>query len=105
MNLRVAVNLAGRGKQKSCAVFLRETQRVMRAVRANLQGLKRQAQIVDRRSGRCEVIDGIDRLFDEVRLGDVAVDECELIDADVLDVLQRAGLKIVNADHAIAAAK
>jgi hypothetical protein len=49
------------------------------------------------------VVDEVDRLLDEVRLDDVDVEVDELGPADVLDVLQRARLEVVDADHALAA--
>ena len=51
------------------------------------------------------MVNRIERLLNEVGLGDVAVDECELFGADVLDVVKRAGFKVVDADNAVAAAQ
>ena len=49
------------------------------------------------------MVDEVDRLIDEVGLDDVEVVVHELRRADVLDVGQRAGLEVVDADHAMAA--
>ena len=50
------------------------------------------------------MVDEVDRLLDEVRLDDVDVQELEALGvADVLDVGQRPGLEVVDADHAVAA--
>jgi hypothetical protein len=49
------------------------------------------------------VVDEVDRLLDEERLDDVRLDEAELGDADVLDVGERPGLHVVDADDAVTA--
>ena len=49
VDLRVAVDLARRRQQEAGAVRLGQPERVMRAVRADLQRVQRQAQVVDRR--------------------------------------------------------
>ena len=105
VDLRVAVDLARRGEQEAGAVRLGQAERVVRAVRADLQRVQRQAQVVDRRRRRGEVVDEVDRLVDEVRLDDVALEEHELGHADVLDVAQRPRLEVVDADDAVAAAQ
>ena len=102
VDLRVAVDLGGRGDQEAGAVQLREPQRVVRAVGADLQRLQRQPQVVDRRRRGGEVVDEVDGLVDEEGLDDVRVDVPELRAADVLDVRERAGLEVVDADDAIA---
>ena len=104
MLLRIAVDLARRRDQKARALGLGQPERVMGAVGADLQRVQRQAQVVDRRGGRGEVVDEVDGLVDEVRLDDVHADVHEQVGvADVLDVGQRAGLEVVHADHAVAA--
>lgn len=80
-----------------------QAKRMVGPVRADLERLKRQPQIIDGRCGRRKVIDKIDRLVDEVGTNDVAVDVEELGATDVLDVCQRPSLQIVNADYAVAA--
>jgi hypothetical protein len=65
--------------------------------------VERQPQVVDRARERCEVVDEVDRPRDLDLLGDVVVQERERLVADVLDVPQRAGLEVVDADHAVAA--
>ena len=75
----------------------------MRSVRADLERVQREAQVVDRRGGRREVVDEVDGLFDEVGLDDVEVEVDEVLAADVLDVGQRAGLQVVDTHHAVAA--
>ena len=101
---RVAVDLAGRGDQEARALGLRQPERVVGAVGADLQRVQRQAQVVDRRGRRGEVVDEVDRLVDEVRLDDVDVHVHEALGvADVLDVRERARLEVVDADHAVAA--
>ena len=71
VHLRVAVHLARRGDQEPRALGLGQAERVMRAVGADLQRVQRQAQVVDRRGRRGQVVDEVDRLLDEVRLDDV----------------------------------
>ena len=84
-------------------MLLGQPERVVGAVGADLQRVQRQAQVVDRRGRRGQVVDEVDRLIDEVRLDDVDVEVDERVGADVLDVGQRAGLEVVDADHAMAA--
>ena len=52
VHLRVAVDLARRGEQEPGALELREAERVVRPVRADLQRVQRQAQVVDRAGER-----------------------------------------------------
>src|SRR5439155_3539432 len=105
MHLRVAVDLARRRDQEAGALELRETERVVRAVRADLQRVQRQPQVVDRARRTREVVDDIDRPLDLEVLGDVVVDEEELVGAEVLDVLQRGRLEVVYAEDPIALAE
>ena len=103
VDLRVAVDLGGRGGQEAGAVELGQAERVVRAVGADLERVQRQPQVVDRRGGRGEVVDEVDRLLDEERLDDVLVQEHELGHTDVLDVVEGAGFEVVDADHTVAA--
>ena len=48
VHLRVAVDLAGRGEQEARALALRQAERVVRAVGADLERVQRQPQVVDR---------------------------------------------------------
>jgi hypothetical protein len=45
------------------------------------------------------VVDTVDVLVEEERLREVVLEEPEVAVADVLDVLQRAGVEVVDADH------
>ena len=103
VDLRVAVDLGGRGGQEARAVQLGQAERVVGAVGADLERVQRQPQVVDRRGGRGEVVDEVDRLVDEERLDDVLVQVHELGRADVLDVGEGAGLEVVDADHPMTA--
>jgi hypothetical protein len=49
------------------------------------------------------VVDGVDRLIDEVGLDDVDVQMDEVVVPQVRDVRERSGLEVVNTDHAVAA--
>jgi len=46
------------------------------------------------------VIDEIDRLYDVGMRRDVVVAELEALTTEMLDVLQRTGIEVVDADHA-----
>ena len=105
MDLGIAVDLAGRGQQEPRAMELREPQRVMGPVRAHLQRVQRQPQVVDRRRRRGEVVDEVDRLVHEERLDDVVVHVRELGHADVFDVGEGPRLEVVDADHPMAASE
>ena len=61
-----------------------------------------QPRVVDRARRRGEVVDEIDLAVDLDRLRQVLVQEGEPVVADVLDVLQRTGVQVVDADHAVA---
>ncbi len=65
---RVAVDLGGRGEQDAGAFGLGQAERVVGAQRADLEGLDRQLEIVDRAGGRGEVEDEVDRTVDVVGL-------------------------------------
>ena len=75
----------------------------MRPVRAGLQRVERQAQVVDRAGERREVVHEVDRLLAHDRLDDVVVHEGERVVAQVVDVLERRDDEVVDADHAVAA--
>src|SRR5439155_22786079 len=71
-------------------------------VGADLERVQGQAQVVDRAGRAGEVKDEVDRLLDEPGLREVVVDEDEVgAVLDVLDVLQRAGVEVVDADDAV----
>ena len=105
VHLRVAVDLARRREQEPRALELREPERVVRPVRADLQRVQRHPQVVDGAGERGEVVDEVDRLVDLQVLGQVVVQEDEVVVPDVLDVPQRAGDEVVDADHPQAAAE
>jgi hypothetical protein len=101
---RVAVDLGRRGEQKAGAVSLRKTERVVRSVRADLEGVQRKPRVVDGRGGRGHVVYELDRLVDLVVPGDVEHLEAEVgAIFDVSDVLERAGIEVVHADDTMAA--
>src|SRR5207247_5229295 len=85
------------------ALELRQAEQVVRTVRADLERVQREPQVVDRARGAGEMEDEVDGLLDEERLGQILVDEDEVgAVLDVLDVLQRARVEVVDADHAMA---
>ena len=79
MDLRVAVDLRGRGEQEARALELRHPEHVVGAVRADLQRVQRQPLVVDRARRRGQVVDEVDRLVDLDELGDVEVEEDEVV--------------------------
>src|SRR6266542_4355568 len=102
---RVAVDLARRREQEACALELGQPEGVVRAVRADLQRVQRLAEVVDRAGERRQVVDDVHGLVDLQVLDHVVVDEAEGIIAQVLEVLERAALEVVDADHAVARLK
>ena len=96
---RVAVHLAGGGEDEPRALELREPERVVRAVRADLQRVQRQAQVVDRAGRRGEVEDEVHGLGKLDVRGHVVVHERERVIADVLDVREGSGVEVIDADH------
>jgi hypothetical protein len=105
VHLRVAVHLAGRGEQEARPLELREPERVVGPVRADLQGVQGHPQVVDRAGQRGEVVDDVDRLLELEVLDHVVVQEDEVVVPDVLDVPERAGDQVVDADHPRVAAE
>jgi hypothetical protein len=101
MQLRVAVDLARRREQEPRTLPLRDPEGVMRAVRPGLQGVQRQAHVVDRARERREVVDEVERLVDPDRLADVVVQERELVAAEMRDVRERARLEVVETDDSV----
>ena len=85
-------------------MLLREAERVVRAVRADLERVQRQPRVIDRGRRRSHVVDEIDRLLDLVVLRDVEHLEAEIRPGlEVTDVLERSRLEIVHTDHTLAA--
>ena len=103
VHLGIAVDLARRGEEETRPLPLREPERMMRPVRAGLQRVERQAQVVDGARERGEVVDDVHRLVAHDRLDHVVVDELERVVAQVVDVLERRHHEVVEADHAVAA--
>ena len=70
-------------------------------VRADLQRLQRQSQVVDRARRAGEVVDDVHRPLDLEVTRDVVADEGERLAAKVLHVVERACLEIVDADDPV----
>jgi hypothetical protein len=102
VDLRIAINLGGRGQEEPGPLELGQPEHVMSPVRPDLEGVQREARVVDRTRRRCEVVDEVDFVVQEHRLGEVRHQEREGGIADVLDVLERAGVEVVEADHPVA---
>ena len=103
MDLRVAVDLARRRGEEARALELREPERVVRPVGADLERGERHPEVVVRARERGEVVDEVERLVDKERLGDVVRRRSGTLVADVLDVRERAADEVVDADDAMAA--
>ena len=84
-------------------MLLGQPEGVVGPVGAHFQRVQRQPQVVDRGGRRRQVIDEVDGLVDEVRVDDVDVEMDEVLAPDVLDVRERSGLQVVDADDAMAA--
>jgi hypothetical protein len=104
VHLRVAIDLAGRREQESGSLELRQAERVMRSLGADLQRVQGQALAVDRARRARQVVDDVDLLIGEERLRQVVVHEEKVrAPVDVLDVLQRASVEVVDTQHAVPA--
>src|SRR5262249_57402532 len=60
--------------------------------------MQRHAQVVDRARERGQVVDEVDVALDVQVLGDVVVDEREVLAAEVSDVLEGSRVEVVDAD-------
>ena len=74
----------------------------MRPVRADLERVQREPQVVDRARRAREVVDEVDRPCDLEVLDHVVVEELEPLVPDVLDVCERARVQVVDAEDAVA---
>jgi len=102
---RVAVHLTRRGSQEARTLGFREAERIVRAVRADLQGLQGQAQVVDRTGWRCEVEHEIDvtRNLDVRR--DVVLNKREVVVAQMRNIRQRPRIEVVETPDLVARCK
>ena len=98
--MRIAIHLAGRGLEDPRIQPLRQAQHVDGAMHAGLGGLHRVVLVVDRRGRAGEVVDLVD--FHIQREGHVVAHELEarVVD-DRLQVVARAGIEIVDAQHLV----
>ena len=104
MHQRVAVNFRGGGDQEARVFVLGQAERLVRAQRADLQGLDRDLQVINRAGGRGEMPDVIHRRIEENKFRHVLLDEFEIrVAAQMRDVVHRAGDKIVDANDFVAA--
>ncbi len=100
VDLRVAVDLAGRGEHEPCPLVARQAQCLVGAEAPDLQGLDGQLEVVDRRRRRGPVQHEVHRARDVEVLGHVVVQELEPVVAEqVLDVVGPAGRQVVEDDH------
>ena len=106
VHLRVAVDLARGGEQEPGTLDLGQPEHVVRPVGAHLERVEGQAQVVDgaRRAG--EVKDHVHGLLEKEWLGEVVLNEPKIRTIpDVLNVLERAGIEVVNTDDPISVAQ
>jgi hypothetical protein len=102
MDLGIAVHFAGRCLKNASALFRRKFQKILGADHAGLQRAYRIALIMSRRGRACEIVDTVYRAAEGERLADVMLDEREArMIQKRLDVLEIAGVEIVDADHAM----
>jgi hypothetical protein len=102
VDLRVAIDLAGRGLQHPSAGALGQVQHVDRAHDIGAHGHDRVVLIMDRRGRAGQVVDLVHR--NEDRVVHVVVHELEVrVIQQVGDVVLAAGEQVVQADHAVAA--
>ena len=100
MDLRVAVDLAGRGLQDLRPAALGHAQHVDRPHHRGLHGLDGVVLVVARRGGTGQVVDLVD--LQEDRQGDVVADQLEVGPAkQVGDVRLLAGEEVVQADDVV----
>jgi hypothetical protein len=99
---RVAIHLAGGGKEKTRTVCAREPECVLGATASGGQCFQRQAQIVRRRRRTREVCNSVDWTVDGNLNGHVRGEEVEQrIRQKMGDVVDPPGGQVVNADDRI----
>ena len=104
MHERVAVDLGGGCQEELGALCLGQTERVVGAERADLEGLDRHLEVVDGRRWRCKVHDGVDVAGDPDVVGDIGLHEGEPgVAEEVFDVPGVAGDEVVDGDDFVAA--
>jgi hypothetical protein len=100
--LGIAVDLARRGEQEARALELCHPEHVVRSVGADLERVQREPRVVDGARRACEVENEVDGLLEEEGLCEIVVEGLELrLVRDVLDVLERAGVEVVDADDTV----
>src|SRR5436189_83059 len=102
VDLGVAVDLARRGEEEARPLELRQPEHVVRAVGADLEGVQREPLVVDRAGRARQVVDDVDGLGDLQVVDEVVVAEDEAVVANVLDVLERSRVEVVDTDDTIA---
>jgi hypothetical protein len=101
MDLRIAVNFAGRGLENAGLGPLSETKHIDRPMDAGFRGLDRIELVVNRGCRTGEVVNLVN--LDVERKRDVVSPQLEVRMAEqVRDVVLRAGEKIVNTEHVVA---
>ena len=96
---RVAVDFRRGSEQEPRGLEPAESERLVGAERANLQGLDRELEIIDRAGWRGKMPDTIDPALEEKKLGDVLLDEFEMpVAGQVRNVIDAAGHQVVDGD-------
>ncbi len=105
MLLGVAVDLAGGGLQHPRTAVARPLQQAVHADHAGQQRLHRIGLVVPRRGGAGEVVDAGGAQAGRQRLHHVGLDQREAaVVAHGVEILEAAGVQVVDADHAPAVA-
>ena len=103
MDERIAVTFRSRGEEERRLLRFGETERVVRAERADFQRRNRQLEIIDRAGRRGEMKNVIEFFFrQENEIRDVVLDEAVILVAgEMLDVVEIAGDEIIDRDDAM----
>ena len=102
MHQRIAIDLGGRGEQKPRLFRHRQTQRLVRAERADLERLDRELEVIDRARGAREVQHAVEGAVDRDEGRDVLAVELEVgIVGDVGEVGGIAGELVVHPEDPV----
>ena len=106
VDLWVAVDLARGREQEPGTLELREPEHVVGPVRAHFERMQGQAEVVDRAGRAGQVEHDVHGLLEKERLGEVVVDEVKIRAVlNVLNVLERASIEVVDTDDPISITK
>ena len=102
VNLRVPVDLGGRGEQEASPFSLCQSECVVGPQAADLERLDRELEVVDRAGGRGEVQDAVDVLVEEERDGDVVFDQPKAVERlQMFGIFTGTRDEVVDADDVV----